>query len=253
MKRMKRLKGRFGIAAIAMVTVCILCIGILGSKVSATEKYKVNADMNALLEEIDTETENQEENDVVTDPDAIMEVINAMMEKNKMEYGWSSNPYDYANNENFDNIVNLGIPALPVMVEEIEASEMNGLREYLFAIAVEEITKTDLKEKAYGWSNGKEWLDQWKIYLRNIPVQVDYIVNDTESTVEEKEAALDELGMMSLPYIKDAIDAGHAEFQDIYDSIAGTSASGSRTAETDAVDESDVEIIRSMVEEVRVD
>lgn len=249
---MKRLKGRFGIAAIAMITVCVLCIGLLSSKVSATEKYKGKADMN-VLQENDTETEKQEENDVATDPDKIMEVINATMEKNKMEYGWSSNPYDYANNENFDNIVNLGIPALPVIVEEIESSDMNGLREYLFAIAVEEITKTSLKEKAYGWSNGKEWLDQWKIYLRNIPVQVDYIVNDTESTVEEKETALDELGMMSLPYIKDAIDAGHTEFQDIYDSIAGISASGSRTAEMDAVDESDVEIIRSMVEEVRVD
>lgn len=68
-----------------MVTVCILCIRILGSKVSATEKYKGNA-------------------------------------------------------------------------------KMNGLREYLFAIAVEEITKTNLKEKGYGWSNGKEWLDQWEIY-----------------------------------------------------------------------------------------
>lgn len=250
---MKRLKGRFGIAAIAMITVCVLCIGLLSSKVSATEKYKVNANMNALLEGIGTATEKQEENDIVTDPDALMEEIDAMMEKNKMEYGWSSNPYDYANSENFDNIVNLGIPALPVIVEEIESSDMNGLREYLFAIAVEEITKTSLKEKAYGWSNGKEWMNQWKIYLRNIPVQVDYIVNDTESTVEEKETALDELGMMSLPYIKDAIDAGHTEFQDIYDSIAGISASGSRTAEMDAVDESDVEIIRSMVEEVRVD
>ncbi|MBD5554718.1 MAG: hypothetical protein HDQ95_05045 [Roseburia sp.] len=250
---MKRLKGRFGIAVIAMVTVCILCIGILNSKVSATEKHEVKADMNALLEGIGTATENQEENDVATDPDAIMEVIDAMVEKDTMEYGFSSNPYDYINNQYFDNIVNLGIPALPVMVEEIEASEMNGLREYLFAIAVEEITKTSLKEKAYGWSNGKEWMDQWKIYLRNIPVQVDYIVNDTESTVEEKETALDELGMMSLPYIKDAIDAGHTEFRDIYDSIAGISASGSRTVDTDTVDESDVEIIRSMVEAVRVD
>lgn len=250
---MKKIKGRFGIAVIAMVVVCIICVGILSSKVTATEKYKVNSNMNALMEELDTAAEQQEEAEAVTAPDAVMEEIDAMMEKNTMEYGWSSNPYDYVNNENFDNIVSLGIPALPVIVEEIEASEMNGLREYLFAIAVEEITKTSLKEKAYGWSNGKEWLDQWTIYLRNIPAQVDYIVNDTESTVEEKETALNELGMMSLPYIKDAIDAGHTEYQDIYDSIAGISVSGSRTAETDVIDESDVEIIRSMVEAVRVD
>lgn len=227
---MKRLEGKLGTLIVAMLLVCAFCIGVLGTKVYASEEYNVNTNMNMMMEEIDAMIENSDE---------------SMM---------SSNPYDYIDNQYFDNIISRGISALPTITEEIASSESSGLREYILAIAAEEITATHLnKENVYNWSNGKEWLDEWNIYLRNIPTKVDYIINDTENTIEEKKQALNNLGIMSLPYIKDAIDAGHTEYQDIFNSISGISAASSRTNSNENIDESDLQIIRSMVEEVRVD
>lgn len=227
---MKKLEGKLGILIVAMLVVCVFCTGLLSTKVHASEAYNVNMNINMMMEEFDAMIENSDENML------------------------SSNPYDYIDNQYFDNIINRGISALPTITEEIESSENSGLREYMLAIAAEEITNTHLnKENVYNWSNGKEWLDKWNIYLRNIPTKVDYIVNDTENTIEEKKSALNDLGIMSLPYIKDSIDAGHTEFQDTYNSILEGTAVSSRTNDNEKIDESDLQIIRSMVEEVRVD
>ena len=57
------------------------------------------------------------------------------------------------------------------------------------------------------------------LYYQNIDCQY----------IEEKKSALNDLGIMSLPYIKDSIDAGHTEFQDTYNSILEGTAVSSRT------------------------
>lgn len=227
---MKRLKGRLGILAVVMMLVCVLCVGILGVKVYASETYNVHSNINTMMEEINTMIENSDE---------------TMM---------SSNPYDYIDNQYFDNLINGGISMLPAITDQIASSESNGLREYILAIAAEEISKTYLnQENVYNWSNGKEWLDEWHIYLRNIPTKVEYIINDIEHTIEDKETALNNIGIMCLPYIKDAIDAGHTEYQDIYNSLMGVSEINSRTSVSNNLNESDLDVIRNMVEDVRVD
>ena len=134
---MKKLEGKLGILIVAMLVVCVFCIGLLSTKVHASEAYNVNMNINMMMEEFDAMIENSDENML------------------------SSNPYDYIDNQYFDNIINRGISALPTITEEIESSENSGLREYMLAIAVEEITNTHLnKENVYNWSNGKEWLDK---------------------------------------------------------------------------------------------
>ena len=230
---MKILKGKLNKLIIAMLLVCIFCIGILSVKVHASEAYNVNVNINMMMKEIN--------------------VMAANSDKKMM----SSNPYDYIDNQYFNNIVGRGISALPIIIEQIEMSEINGLKEYILAIAAEEISRTYLKqEKTYNWSNAKEWLDVWNIYLRNIPTRVDYIVNDTEHTIEDKKLALNNLGIMSLPYIKDAIDAGHAEYQEVYNNLLSGTVSPideNGSISENNINESDLTVIRNMVEEVRVD
>lgn len=168
----------------------------------------------------------------------------------------SSDPYDYIDSIYFENIVNRGIAALPAIVDKIDNSEKNGLEEYILAIAAEEISKKYLREDdIYKWANGKEWLSEWNVFLRSIPIRVDYIINDTENTIEEKHSALYDLGIMGLPYIKDAIDNGKTEFQTVYDAIIGNDMSvyTSGNEDTTTISASDLNVIRQMVEEVRVD
>lgn len=229
---MSILKYNFKKIGVLMLLICMACLGILGMKVYASEEFVINTNLNSLMEEINVMIENSDE---------------------KM---FSSDPYDYIDSIYFDNIVNRGIAALPAIVDEIDKAEKNGLREYILAIAAEEISKKYLSgENVYKWANGKEWLSEWNIFLRNIPIRVDYIINDTESTIEEKEAALYELGIMSLPYIKDAVDKGKAEFQTVYDAMLGSDL-GIQTygdEKTNTLSASDLNVIRQMVEEVRVD
>ena len=62
----------------------------------------------------------------------------------------SSNPYEYIqNNKNFNDLVNLGTDALPVIAEKIMNSNDDGLKEYILAIAAEKIAKIDLVITSY--------------------------------------------------------------------------------------------------------
>ena len=217
---------------IPMIAVCIICMFVLGTKVYASEEYAINMNMSELMQE-----------------------INSML-KNSDDSMMSSNPYDYIKSEYFNNIVNRGIVALPVIVDEIETAENNGLREYILAIAAEEITNTNLnQENIYNWTNGKEWLEEWNIFLRNIPTRVNYIINDTENTMQVKEVSLKELGIMALPYIQEAIEEGHTEFEAVYNDIASLNTSDVQTYSLtqNIISESEIDLIKEMVEEVAVD
>lgn len=66
-----------------------------------------------------------------------------------------SNPYAYTENEQFDKIVDYGDKALDYLIDELENSPNNGLREYIIAIACNDILGWEMQEK--NWSTGKEW------------------------------------------------------------------------------------------------
>lgn len=54
--------------------------------------------------------------------------------------GFSSSPYDYIkDNQAFENIVNLGTPALPKLKKLLKESDQYGLIENIYAIAIDKI------------------------------------------------------------------------------------------------------------------
>ncbi|GAA0123413.1 hypothetical protein UT300018_27310 [Clostridium faecium] len=130
----------------------------------------------------------------------------------------SSNPYKYIeNNEYYDSLVEIGTEAIPIMIKDIKNSEENGLREYILAIAVEEISKTNLKKiSSYetldydkGWSNAKAFAEKWTQHLHSIPSEVNNIVQAKNKTDEDKINELVSLGTPAIPYILDKIQEGN--------------------------------------------
>ena len=77
--------------------------------------------------------------------------------------GQSSNPYDYVGvSPVFVKIVALEEPAVPAIAAEIEASDHDGLREYLLAAAGAQISG-DTPGDGQSWSTGKEWARQYRM------------------------------------------------------------------------------------------
>lgn len=131
----------------------------------------------------------------------------------KTELSYSSNPYDYVKeNQDFKDIVNLGNAAIPLLHKKLSASPNDGLQEYLLAIAIEQISKTDLKkEESTQWQDAKEFSSQWKKYLQAIPAKVDEISANMQLPTEVKLQQIQELGTPAIPFILDKIEQGNEE------------------------------------------
>ncbi len=104
---------------------------------------------------------------VSADIDRIMADIKAAEKRGDVvdgvPVGQSSNPYDYVGiSPAFTKLVALGKPALPAIAAEIEASDQNGLREYLLAAAGAQIDGDTPGSGAQTWSTGKEWARQYQ-------------------------------------------------------------------------------------------
>ena len=104
---------------------------------------------------------------VSADIDRIMADIKAAEKRGDVvdgvPVGQSSNPYDYVGiSPAFTRLVALGTPALPAIAAEIEASDQNGLREYLLAAAGAQIDGDTPGSGAQTWSTGKEWARQYQ-------------------------------------------------------------------------------------------
>lgn len=141
---------------------------------------------------------------------AIQKDLSKMIIENP-EMASSSNPYDYIkDNKNFDNIVQLGDDALPIIAQKIKSSNDNGLNEYILAIAIERIAKVDLKKNGEGWTTAKEFSQVWSKYLRNIPNSVEQIVTSNQSDNLKMENLIN-LGTPALPFIIDKVEQGNIE------------------------------------------
>lgn len=121
----------------------------------------------------------------------------------------SSNPYDYIKeSKEYQKIVGLGAQALPVLERRITHSAENGLFEYLLAVAMEEIAKVDLKKDSEtAWTTGKEFAEQWRVKLKQIPEDVNHIINATQ-TEDEKNRLLIDLGIPAVPFISEKVEEG---------------------------------------------
>ena len=157
----------------------------------------------------------------------------------------SSNPYDYINNQYYDKIVDLGSKALPVIKKEIEKSKENGLREYILAIAAEEIVKVNLKEgrdSKTRWASAKDFVPQWHEYLISIPNNVKQVVSSNISN-QEKIEKLIKFGKPAIPFIMDEIESGNEEIGMALDeltkdneNIIVTKSSGNYTFTNEEID-----------------
>ncbi|WP_340023408.1 hypothetical protein MHI24_31045 [Paenibacillus sp. FSL K6-1096] len=150
---------------------------------------------------------------------------------NKTELAMSSNPYDFIkNSEEYTNIVNIGPDAIPILEKKIDESEGSGLFDYIFAAAIEEISKVDLKEdQSTAWAYGDKFSEKWKIKLSTLPEQVKKIAN-SELSEDEKINSLTKLGLPAIPFIIDQVEAGKTELFPVVLSLVPDSQAKSLTA-----------------------
>jgi hypothetical protein len=138
--------------------------------------------------------------------------------KKDPKLGLSSNPYDYIrNDENFNAIVALKSDALPALQAKLSKSTENALPEYIMAIAIERISKTDLKKSPTDyWASGKDFTVKWNKHLKSIPTVVDNISKSNKEN-SDKVKELIELGTPAIPFISDKVEEGK---EDLYPALA---------------------------------
>ncbi len=81
--------------------------------------------------------------------------------------GISSNTYDYIQNEYYNNIINMGINAVPLLTTMYENNYFtkNGLDANIVVIIIEEITGCHIKEKYnLTYTKPEEFFNLWKDY-----------------------------------------------------------------------------------------
>lgn len=175
------------LVTILALSTFLICTTFKTTKVSAVE-YDLNKNINSFINTISEE-----------------------IDKNP-ELRYNSNPYVLIKNDKakpyYDKIVQLGPNALPYIIQTIENSNKNGLREYILAAAGEDISKIYLKRGQFKWSNGKEWIDDTKNYVEKVPSLVNDIVN-SNVTIDNKIDKLKSLGIYAIPYIVDSVQSGN--------------------------------------------
>lgn len=142
---------------------------------------------------------------------------------------FSSNPYDYIeNNPAYEAIIRQGVKILPELEGYLAASGKSGLEEYLFAIAIEQITACNLK--AYEdtkWESASTFLDAWVPFRKSVPSEIRKIEQSGLSQAE-KRAKISKYGILSLPY--------------------ATANAQTRSAGSDAMSAEDIEFLRTYIE-----
>lgn len=112
-----------------------------------------------------------------------------------MDQVTSSNPYDYINNEYFDNIVELGIPAVKVIEQGYYNEKYAGLNAYIAALAIQEITDVNLYEcTGEDWETGEQFFHNWNITMKRLPEIFDEIINSDDS-MEVKISSIEKYGV----------------------------------------------------------
>lgn len=121
---------------------------------------------------------------------------------------FSGNPYDFTkNNPYYDKIVERGIDIVPEIEEYMKSSGENGYREYILAIAIEEITKVNLKGDNYAWDRPSKFKIVFDNHVKSIPNKVKEI-SKSKMLKSEKNKEIEKLGTLAIPFIMDEIEGG---------------------------------------------
>lgn len=107
----------------------------------------------------------------------------------------SSSPYDYINNEYYDNIVAMGFPAVQVIEEGYHSGHYGGLNAYIAGVAIQEITGMNLHEcVGINWETAEQFFDSWDATLNELPEIFGEIMNSDDS-MEEKLSHMEKFGI----------------------------------------------------------
>jgi hypothetical protein len=145
-----------------------------------------------------------------------LEDIDAMIRSeasNNTALSFSSNPYDYiADNAGFQKIIDLGVSALPELERSLLESSDNGLNEYIIAIAIQDISGTDVdsinNRTVLSWENAKQFQAEWASAKENVNEQVKLIINSDTLTETQKSEKISAYGVLAVPELEQIISNG---------------------------------------------
>lgn len=112
-----------------------------------------------------------------------------------LQQSLSSNPYDYINNEYYDNIVAMGFPAVQVIEEGYYSGHYGGLNAYIAGVAIQDITNMRLYEcVGIDWETAEQFFDSWDATINELPEIFGEIMNSDDS-MEEKLSRMEKFGI----------------------------------------------------------
>lgn len=218
---------RICIKKLTIVTACILivCFSIIGIGITKSTTYAMKTNMKAMLEEID---------EIIAD---------------KTDLSYSSNPYDYIkNNKYYNNILNLGIDALPIVVDELKESDESGLKEFILALAIEDISGIQISTTEGEWKDSDEFLDKYEIFMRNVEDNVNIIITSKGASKSEKLERLKQYGIYAVPYLKEVTsyqDKDHIAVKTVKEICNNFK----KETKSEDIDKNDIEIVEKLVGE----
>ncbi len=121
-----------------------------------------------------------------------------------VEQALSSNPYDYINNDYYENIVALGVPAVTVLEENYHNGTYSGLDSYIAALAIQDITGLNLYEcTGSDWSTAEEFFEQWDTTIQNLSDTFGKIM-DSDISMSNKIYQIEKYGVFGQTFLKKA-------------------------------------------------
>lgn len=136
----------------------------------------IQAEMNKLMSEIETEM------------------------KNNPKLAMQGHPGEFIkNSENYKNIINLGLKAVKPMYDILYDSRDAGLYEYILAMGIQEITGEKFVYNAdYGWKNSMEFRMAYEEKVNNVKFNVERIITDEKLSDKEKIENFSEQGIFAV-------------------------------------------------------
>ena len=119
----------------------------------------------------------------------------------RVETVTSSSPYDYIDQQCYDRIVKLGMPAVEILEKKYETGELGGFDAYIAALAIQEITGCNMHDvTGEDYGTAEEFFAHWKKMVNKLPDEFQEIVN-RDLDEEEKIQELKKYGVFGESYI----------------------------------------------------
>jgi len=123
---------------------------------------------------------------------------------------FANSPFAYIrNNENYEEIIKLGVAAIPELEKQLQSSDENGLNEYVIALAISEISGTDVslitKGESYAWSNAKQFLAEWKAAKELVEIDIVMLLQNDSMANKELRERIQPYGVLAIPVIRNIL------------------------------------------------